>query len=475
MCDVGQGDAMVLRSGARSAVLVDAGPEPEPVDRCLRRLDVRRLDLVVLTHAHVDHVGGLAGALRGRGRPVTLTSPLGRPADTAVAVGRQLQSVAARQQPAAAGMSGTAGDAAAPVHWQVLWPRPPVQDMEHDTIDDEQINDASLVVLFRTGGLSVLALGDVELTAQRALLATVAGWVPVDVVKVAHHGSASQVAPLYARLAARVALVGVGAGNDYGHPAPRTLAMLRAAGAVVARTDLHGDVAVHRSGDRLAVLVNRTEPVARAALGSSPPPWRPADTITVARVARGPPFTLASVTWRSAPSSGRVAGRRMPVPARSPMWSPRRALRRARAAGGAGHARRPRQPVASQKRAASVLQWLAEQGADGEHLAPVGVPAGLDLGPTGHAEIRSCCSPRSRSCCSPSWWRSGPPRPDRAPRVPPVPEQGFDPVCGMAVDMATARFSSGSGDDVVYFCAAGCQRAYEADPARYAPAGRGDR
>ncbi|URM91433.1 ComEC/Rec2 family competence protein [Streptomyces sp. MRC013] len=66
MCDVGQGDASVLAAGGGTAVVVDAGPDPEPVDRCLRDLGVSRVPLVLLTHFHADHVTGLPGVLRGR-------------------------------------------------------------------------------------------------------------------------------------------------------------------------------------------------------------------------------------------------------------------------------------------------------------------------------------------------------------------------------------------------------------------------
>ncbi|NAZ88406.1 ComEC/Rec2 family competence protein, partial [Kineococcus indalonis] len=95
-CDVGQGDAVVLRSGPRAAVLVDAGPDAELVDGCLDRLDVQRLDAVVLTHPHADHVDGLPGAVRGREVGQVLVSPLA-------------------VQPASARVAGVAAGAGAPL------------------------------------------------------------------------------------------------------------------------------------------------------------------------------------------------------------------------------------------------------------------------------------------------------------------------------------------------------------------------
>lgn len=114
------------------------------------------------------------------------------------------------------------------------------------------------MVLAEVQGLRVMALGDVEPEAQRPLLrmiraASVGTMAPVDVVVVAHHGSARQEPRLYQALQPRVALIGVGAGNDYGHPAASALALLRRVGAVTLRTDQQGLVAVSGPSARLRV------------------------------------------------------------------------------------------------------------------------------------------------------------------------------------------------------------------------------
>ena len=115
--------------------------------------------------------------------------------------------------------------AVGPVSWQVLWPA--------RVIDEESVpNNASIVLLVRSHGLRLLLTGDVEPPAQRALLGQVQLPV-VDVLKVAHHGSAHQEPRLLPSLRPRVALVSAGAGNDYGHPAPSTLRALRRSGALV--------------------------------------------------------------------------------------------------------------------------------------------------------------------------------------------------------------------------------------------------
>ncbi|WP_337059467.1 ComEC/Rec2 family competence protein [Kineococcus sp. G2] len=255
-CDVGQGDAVVLRSGPRSGVLVDAGPDPELVDDCLDRLDVRRLDAVVLTHPHADHVDGLPGAVRDREVGQVLVSPLTVP-PASERVARAAADAGAPVRVAAAGSTGTAGR----VSWTVLAPDPAVAATVQP--DSSQVNDASVVLLAEVAGVRVLLTGDLEPGGQRRLLRTAASWpggAVVDVVKVAHHGSPRQEPELYAALHPRVALVEVGAVNDYGHPAAQTLGVLDALGARTLRTDRDGDVAVAGTAARLRTLVRGSDP-----------------------------------------------------------------------------------------------------------------------------------------------------------------------------------------------------------------------
>ncbi|MFF7048520.1 ComEC/Rec2 family competence protein [Streptomyces griseorubiginosus] len=242
MCDVGQGDAAVLAAGEGTGVVVDAGPDPELVDGCLRTLGVTRVPLVVLTHFHADHVAGLPGVLRGRSVGAIETTGFEEPLDQAEFVRRQ---AAARRIPvtrAAAGEQRRTGT----LDWEVLWP--PAGPASAVAADGP--NDASVTMLVRSAGLRFLLLGDLEPPAQQELLRSPAGarLAGVDVLKVAHHGSAYQDPELIRRAAPRLALISVGADNSYGHPAPGTVAALRAGGAVVLRTDRDGALAVVGSG-----------------------------------------------------------------------------------------------------------------------------------------------------------------------------------------------------------------------------------
>lgn len=131
----------------------------------------------------------------------------------------------------------------------MLWPPP------RPAPDPDGPNDASVALLVRTAGLRMLLLGDLEPPAQQELLRSPAAALlgGVDVLKVAHHGSAFQDPDLIRRVAPRLALISCGENNTYGHPAPSTVAALRAMGAVVLRTDVDGALAVSGEGDGLRV------------------------------------------------------------------------------------------------------------------------------------------------------------------------------------------------------------------------------
>ncbi|WP_371671587.1 ComEC/Rec2 family competence protein [Streptomyces sp. NBC_00289] len=240
VCDVGQGDATVLAAGEGAGVVVDAGPDPELVDRCLRGLGITRIPLIVLTHFHADHVAGLRGVLRGRSVGAIETTGFEEPAEQVAFVRRAAASRGIPVTRAVAGEQRRTGS----LSWEVLWPP------SRPAADPDGPNDASVALLARSAGIRFLLLGDLEPPAQQALLRSPAGarLAGVDVLKVAHHGSAYQDPDLIRRVAPRLALISCGAGNPYGHPAPRTVAALRAGGSAVLRTDRDGALAVTGEG-----------------------------------------------------------------------------------------------------------------------------------------------------------------------------------------------------------------------------------
>ncbi|WP_018503343.1 ComEC/Rec2 family competence protein [Parafrankia discariae] len=254
-CDVGQGDALVLRSGAASAVVVDVGPDLALIATCLDDLGVREVPLVVLTHLHADHAAGLSGVVGRLPVGELVVSPLPEPADQWDAVERSARAAGVPVRAVSAGAVGETGA----VRWRVIGPERVLRGTASDP------NNASLVVLAAVGGVTVLLTGDAEPPEQRQVarrgLGPVDGFGPVDVLKVAHHGSGDQLPEFLTRTGAEIALISVGVDNTYGHPAPSTLAGLRAAGMAVARTDLNGPVAVvETAGGGVRAVARRPGP-----------------------------------------------------------------------------------------------------------------------------------------------------------------------------------------------------------------------
>lgn len=232
-CDVGQGDAVVVRSGGTTA-LIDTGAEPELLQSCLERLSIDHVDLLVLTHFDHDHVGGTEAVVGRVGTAVV--GPVSSREDEAVL--EALAAAGAAVTEVHAGDRGQLGE----LQWSILWPTAQLSGIEPG-------NDASVVIEFRPRPdcveqcLSAVFLGDLGESAQARLTAAQT-FRPVDVVKVSHHGSGDQYPALYTELKATLGLIGVGADNGYGHPTADALAMLDDAGTAVARSDRDGLVLV---------------------------------------------------------------------------------------------------------------------------------------------------------------------------------------------------------------------------------------
>lgn len=242
-CDVGQGDALAVNVGPGSALVVDAGPDPAAVDRCLDRLDVTRVPLLVLTHFHADHVDGLPGVLAGREVAAIEVTGAADPPEGAAFVGRIAAARGLTPQVTTYAGTRQVGAATVQVLWPVSTPAPAVGG------DGSTANDASVVLLVQVRGVTMLLSGDVEPPAQAVLDRSWPG-LAVDVLKVPHHGSRYQDLDFLTGLGARVVLVSAGEDNDYGHPAAEPLVALEATGAEVLRTDLDGDsLVVVRDGE----------------------------------------------------------------------------------------------------------------------------------------------------------------------------------------------------------------------------------
>ncbi|MEU7861717.1 ComEC/Rec2 family competence protein [Nonomuraea sp. NPDC049141] len=247
VCDVGQGDGIVLAAGPGRGIVVDTGPDPVVMDRCLRRLDVRDVPLLLLTHPHADHVDGLPGVLKNRHVGAVVVSPQ----RVAQQESNRIATILARHRISEwtppAGSRWQLG----PSEVTILAPDPS-QGKAGGQGEGSLINNASVVACVRWRAGSALLSGDIETEAQDELLRRLAP--RADVLKVPHHGSRRLDPASSASVGARAALISVGADNDYGHPAPSTIALLQRLGARVYRTDQSGDLAVIDQDGRLAVV-----------------------------------------------------------------------------------------------------------------------------------------------------------------------------------------------------------------------------
>jgi competence protein ComEC len=246
-CDVGQGDGLVVNSGPGRAVLVDTGPEPELISRCLHRLRIQAIDLVVLTHFHADHVDGLAGVLADWPVSQIRSSPVRDPPGEVQAVARLASEAHIPVGELRAGQHLEAGAVAADVWW-------PAREINAGSV----ANNGSIVLTLHVGGVTLLLSGDIEREAAAAVLREVRAdrgrWGRIDVLKVAHHGSGNRDDRLLDEVAGRLALISVGVDNDYGHPTPETLAALESRSFEVHRTDLEGDLAVVERDGQIVVV-----------------------------------------------------------------------------------------------------------------------------------------------------------------------------------------------------------------------------
>ncbi len=244
--DVGQGDATLLETSGGYRVLIDGGPSPTAL---LNQLDAmippwdRRIDLVMLTHPQRDHISGLLAVL-SRYR-VAAAAESGFPVETAdyKEWRRLLQE---KRVPSSKLQAGSTVQLPG-VKMTVLHPR------ERDLLGltPDQANDASLVLQVAAFGQRLLLTGDIEERDERALLRYREA-LGSSVLKVPHHGSKTSTSEYFLdRVSPGVAVIEVGAGNQFGHPHEEVLDRLRC--ALVLRTDVHGTIraSVRQTGMRI--------------------------------------------------------------------------------------------------------------------------------------------------------------------------------------------------------------------------------
>lgn len=254
--DVGQGDAFLIESAGRT-VLIDGGPDPR---RLLAQLDAalppwrRRLDLVVLTHEHVDHGAGLLAVIE-RYDVRLLVEPVGM---NDVPLVRAWAERAVRAGVTRKAVGEGARIRVGEMTFQVLAPN-----------GDPRVDVPSLVIRLERGSFSMLFTGDATDAALADLLLRPERLAARVYVPPHHGASSAHAATLVAAVRPEAAILSVGAGNRYGHPAPETLAAL---GRILTyRTDVDGTVEIALDGQRLVIDPSARSPGRRGSVPSSAP------------------------------------------------------------------------------------------------------------------------------------------------------------------------------------------------------------
>jgi competence protein ComEC len=243
-CDVGQGDSMVINLNHGKAIVIDVGPDPVAENKCLRDLGIKEVPLLILSHFHADHVGGLSGLVQSRKvGQVWISNNLEPLLESTHSLALLRRSKIVTVQKGL--VSQIAG-----VQFEVLWPENTTRNFEVMPGEGSQINNSSIAMLITTADWSIFTAGDLEPPAQHEILGSVG---EVDIYKVCHHGSKYQDEQLMSALSAQIAVISVGAKNSYGHPAPETIAALTRLGTQVVRTDLDGAIAITAKAHHLRV------------------------------------------------------------------------------------------------------------------------------------------------------------------------------------------------------------------------------
>jgi competence protein ComEC len=228
-CDVGQGDALVIKISSDSALLFDAGPDPALLDRCLKSIRVKHLPLIVLSHNHADHYYGVTGALRKR--------EIGQIWSNGNITRAELSSYSVSKV--------GAGDIARidDVSLEVLWPPATSSQFSNLSGDGSQENNRSLVILAQVGQVKILITGDIEPEAQEEI-AKRYDLSGISILKVPHHGSRYQSEFFLNQISPEISLISVGESNSYGHPDFDLVEKLRLMGSRVYRSDRDGPISL---------------------------------------------------------------------------------------------------------------------------------------------------------------------------------------------------------------------------------------
>lgn len=267
-CDVGQGDAHLIRTGKHSAVLLDTGDNPSSLESCLNWAGVQELDGVVLTHEHSDHYGAYSWCLNALPVGTVVVNPYFSQTalnqlthNSSQQVGPIPQQLSA-QENSRVSFPTTENDSPT-VSGEVLWPPGEPTHIPGEPSNSSWTNNTSLVIRWQVHPvdpdqvpLSVLTTGDLEADAAHSLVESHGSALSAQVLKIAHHGSQGSGTDVIIAAQPQLAVISVGQGNSYGHPHARIIEFLEQQGIAARRTDQKGHIAISSHTDGLHVTTS---------------------------------------------------------------------------------------------------------------------------------------------------------------------------------------------------------------------------
>ena len=230
--DVGQGDSILVQFPDGCVMLIDAGPDGSgtSVISYLKQQGIKKIDYLVATHPHADHIGGMAAVIKEFDINKVYMPKVTHTSKTFEDMLLAIKSKGLKITPARAGVSIFEEDGL-----QAIFTAPCGSDYD-------SLNNYSAVVKIQYGSTSYLLTGDAEDLSEKEMLASSMN-LQADVLKVGHHGSSSSTTPEFLKLVSpEYAVILVGAENKYGHPHQETLDNLVDAGVMVHRTDKEGTI-----------------------------------------------------------------------------------------------------------------------------------------------------------------------------------------------------------------------------------------
>jgi competence protein ComEC len=274
--DVGLGDALLIGSPSGKTMLIDAGSglRSQELLSDLDTAGITTLDVVLATHPHEDHIGGMDTVLTSY--PVGQFIDAGIP-HTTVTYQNLMKRIAAKNIPYRRVRAGDTIILDPGVTFRVENPDGTLLPVDENENVAENLNENSIVLTLTYGNITFLLMGDATVQAERLLLQKSGGSMHADILKVAHHGSGRSSGPGFlAAVRPAVCIIEVGSPNPYGYPSPATLSRLSDTGSSVYRTDLHGTIIITTDGSTYQVFVERGAPVPDLTLlpgAASVPAW----------------------------------------------------------------------------------------------------------------------------------------------------------------------------------------------------------